>query len=85
MLLIAKGTVLLKLDCPKNAIEVEEMKNIPYRNLLGYLAYIVNTTQPDIPHALNALSQFQEFHTSRNMLLRDTVKTAQLCDDHKKL
>ncbi|GFU49240.1 retrovirus-related Pol polyprotein from transposon TNT 1-94 [Trichonephila clavipes] len=57
---IAKGAVLSKLDCPSNAIEVEEMSKFPYRNLSGCLSFIANRTRPDISHAVNILSQFQE-------------------------
>ncbi|GFV81277.1 retrovirus-related Pol polyprotein from transposon TNT 1-94 [Trichonephila clavipes] len=57
---IAKGAVLSKLDCPSNAIEVEEMSKFPYRNLLGCLSFIANRTRPDISYAVNILSQFQE-------------------------
>ncbi|GFW44885.1 retrovirus-related Pol polyprotein from transposon TNT 1-94 [Trichonephila clavipes] len=69
---IAKGTVLSKLDCPSNAIEVEEMSNFPYRNLLGCLSFIANRTRRNISYAVNILSQFQESPgmTHWNILLK---------------
>lgn len=57
---IAKGVVLTKLDCPSNSTELEEMSNLPYRSILGCLAFIANRTRPDICYAVNVLSQFQE-------------------------
>ncbi|GBM89903.1 Retrovirus-related Pol polyprotein from transposon RE1 [Araneus ventricosus] len=35
------------------------MSNLPYRNLLGSLAFIAGRTRPDIMYAVNLLSQFQ--------------------------
>ncbi|GBN21386.1 Retrovirus-related Pol polyprotein from transposon TNT 1-94 [Araneus ventricosus] len=57
---IAKGTVLSKLQCPSTSVEITEMKNYPYRSLLGSLSYIASRTRPDISYAVNILSQFQE-------------------------
>lgn len=57
---ITKGSLLSKLDCPYNENEQEEMKHIPYRSLLGCLAYIANRSRPDITYTVNLLSQFQE-------------------------
>ncbi|GBM65307.1 Retrovirus-related Pol polyprotein from transposon TNT 1-94 [Araneus ventricosus] len=56
---IPKGQVLSKLDSPCTKPEVEEMSNLPYRNLLGSLAFIAGRTRPDIMYAVNLLSQFQ--------------------------
>lgn len=56
---IAKGTVFSKLQCPTTADEVEEMKKIPYRNVIGCLSYITSHTRPDIAYAVNIFSQFQ--------------------------
>ncbi|GBM30738.1 Retrovirus-related Pol polyprotein from transposon TNT 1-94, partial [Araneus ventricosus] len=57
---IAKGTVLSKLQYPSTSVEITEMKNYPYRSLLGSLSYIASRTRPDISYAVNILSQFQE-------------------------
>ncbi|GBN40262.1 Centromere/kinetochore protein zw10 [Araneus ventricosus] len=56
---IPKGQVLSKLDSPCTKQEVEEMSNLPHRNLLGSLAFIAGRTRPDIVYAVNLLSQFQ--------------------------
>ncbi|GBN19066.1 Retrovirus-related Pol polyprotein from transposon TNT 1-94 [Araneus ventricosus] len=56
---IPKGQVLSKLDSPCTKPEVEEMSNLPYRNLLGSLAFIAGRTRSDIMYAVNLLSQFQ--------------------------
>ncbi|GBM92498.1 Retrovirus-related Pol polyprotein from transposon TNT 1-94 [Araneus ventricosus] len=56
---IPKGQVLSKLDSPCTKPEVEEMSNLPYRNLLGSLAFIAGRTRPDIMYVVNLLSQFQ--------------------------
>ncbi|GBM41038.1 hypothetical protein AVEN_180945-1 [Araneus ventricosus] len=37
----------------------EELLNIPYRNLIGSLAFVALRTRPDSMYAVNALSQFQ--------------------------
>jgi len=56
---IAQGTVLSKSQCPQTEDEQKEMANLPYRNVLGCLAFIASRTRPDITHAVNILSQFQ--------------------------
>lgn len=38
--------------------EKEEMKNRPYRELIGGLIYLANATRPDIAFATNTLSRF---------------------------
>ncbi|GBM21320.1 Retrovirus-related Pol polyprotein from transposon RE1 [Araneus ventricosus] len=55
---IPKGQ-LSKLDSPCTKQEVEEMCTLPYRDLLGSLAFIAGRTRPDIMYAVNLLSQFQ--------------------------
>lgn len=57
---IAKGIVYSKQQCPKTDSEVAEMKNIPYRNLIGCLAFLAGRTRPDISYAVNIYSQYQE-------------------------
>lgn len=56
---ISKGQVLSKLDCPSTQCEFKEMTKIPYRSLIGSLAFIASKTRPDICYATNILSQFQ--------------------------
>ncbi|GBN03934.1 Retrovirus-related Pol polyprotein from transposon TNT 1-94 [Araneus ventricosus] len=56
---IAQGVTLSKLQCPSNSEEIAEIEKLPYRNLIGCLAYIADRTRPDISYAINILSQFQ--------------------------
>lgn len=57
---IPVGIIYSKNQCPKRECEVQEMSEIPYRNLIGSLAFLANRTRPDISYALNIFSQFQE-------------------------
>lgn len=57
---IAKGIVLTKQDCPQTEEEKAEMEKIPYRRLLGCVAFIASRTRPEISYAVNILSQYQE-------------------------
>lgn len=57
---IPVGVIYSKKQCPKRECEVQEMSRIPYRNLIGSLAFLANRTRPDICYALNIFSQFQE-------------------------
>lgn len=56
---IAKGVVYSKTQCPVEEKDKKEMERIPYRNLIGSLAFLANRTRPDISYALNIFSQFQ--------------------------
>ncbi|KAF8778509.1 Retrovirus-related Pol polyprotein like [Argiope bruennichi] len=57
---IAKGIVYSKKQCPQSQAEMAEMKKIPYRNLIGCLAFLANRTRPDIAYATNIFSQYQQ-------------------------
>lgn len=51
----------LKLDksmSPKTEAEVNEMRNVPYKEAVGCLSFVAQTTRPDIAYAVNAASQF---------------------------
>ena len=52
------GIKLSRLDSSSNEFEVEEMKNVPYRQLVGSLMYIAQATRPDILYVTCKLSQF---------------------------
>lgn len=52
------GTKLSKYDSPANDAEREEMRNVPYRQLIGSLMYIALATRPDILHIASKLAQF---------------------------
>ncbi|GBN92234.1 Retrovirus-related Pol polyprotein from transposon TNT 1-94 [Araneus ventricosus] len=56
---IAQDVILSKLQCPSNSEEIAEIEKLPYRNLIGCLAYIADRSRPDISYAINILSQFQ--------------------------
>lgn len=49
---------LSKEMSPQCEEEIAEMKDIPYRQLIGSLMYLSVATRPDITHAVNFLSQF---------------------------
>ena len=53
------GVKLGKEYCPTEQEDIDEMKNVPYRELLGMLSYIANHSRPDISFATNLLSQVQ--------------------------
>lgn len=56
---IAKGTVYSKTQCPQSDSEMNEMRQIPYKSVLGCLSFIASRTRPDISYAVNIFSQFQ--------------------------
>ncbi|UYV65259.1 hypothetical protein LAZ67_3003730 [Cordylochernes scorpioides] len=49
---------LTKEMCPKDDQEIEEMNNIPYRQTIGSLMYLMTGTRPDIAYAVSRVSQF---------------------------
>lgn len=49
---------LTKELCPQTDEELEEVKDLPYQNLIGSLMYLAVSTRPDIAHAVSVLSQF---------------------------
>jgi transposase InsO family protein len=51
---------LSKAGCAATPAEQAEMRSIPYRRAVGALAYLANTSRPDIAHAVNLVSQFSQ-------------------------
>ncbi len=51
---------LSRAGCPTTAEEIAQMRLIPYRRAVGALAYLSNTSRPDIAHAVNLVSQFSQ-------------------------
>ena len=52
---IMKGDKLSLNQCPKNDLEKESMKNIPYASAIGSLMYAQVCTRPDIAYAVGVL------------------------------
>uniref|UniRef100_A0A2N9I4J9 Integrase catalytic domain-containing protein n=1 Tax=Fagus sylvatica TaxID=28930 RepID=A0A2N9I4J9_FAGSY len=55
---IVKGDVLSKDKCPKNEVERECMKKVPYASAIGSLMYAQVCTRPDIAFPVNVLGRF---------------------------
>jgi hypothetical protein len=49
---------LLKDDCPTSAEDKQEMKAIPYRELIGALNWLAVGSRPDIAFVIGQLAQF---------------------------
>jgi hypothetical protein len=43
---------------PKTQSEEENMKTIPYQNVVGSLMYVMTGTRPDITYAVGAISAY---------------------------
>lgn len=52
------GLVLSAEDMPKTREELDDMKNVPYREALGSLMWLQVATRPDLSYAVNLLSRF---------------------------
>lgn len=52
------GNPLSWADSPTTEDERQEMKNIPYRELIGSLSYISQCTRPDVALTVSKLAQF---------------------------
>ena len=56
---IVKGDKFSLDQCPRNDLEREEMKNIPYASIVGSLMYAQVCTRPDIAFAVGILGRYQ--------------------------
>ncbi|RVX15691.1 Retrovirus-related Pol polyprotein from transposon TNT 1-94 [Vitis vinifera] len=56
---IVKGDRFNLNQCPKNDLEMEQMKNIPYAYAVGSLMYAQVCTRPDIAFAVGMLGRYQ--------------------------
>ncbi|RVW58770.1 Retrovirus-related Pol polyprotein from transposon TNT 1-94 [Vitis vinifera] len=56
---IVKGDRFNLDQCPKNDLEREQMKNIPYASAVGSLMYAQVCTRPDIAFAVGMLGRYQ--------------------------
>jgi hypothetical protein len=55
---MSPGTRLSKDQCPQTKEEESEMKSVPYRELLGAIAYLAIATRPDIAYTVSVLARF---------------------------
>ncbi|RVW93405.1 Retrovirus-related Pol polyprotein from transposon TNT 1-94 [Vitis vinifera] len=56
---ILKGDKLSKMQCPRNNMEREQMKKIPYASAVGSLMYAQTCTRPDISFVVGMLRRYQ--------------------------
>ncbi|RVW72540.1 Retrovirus-related Pol polyprotein from transposon TNT 1-94 [Vitis vinifera] len=56
---ILKGDKLSKMQCPRNNMEREQMKKIPYASAVGSLMYAQTCTRPDISFSVAMLGRYQ--------------------------
>ena len=56
--LLPSGLILKNDDCPTNAQDIDEMKNVLYCEALGSLMWLQVATRPDLSFAVNILSRF---------------------------
>lgn len=52
--------ILSALMSPSTEEEQEQMKHIPYINILGAITYLAIVTRPDIAYAISVLSRFSK-------------------------
>jgi len=55
---VAKGDKFSLNQCPKENLEIEEMKKIPYVSAIGSLMYAQVCTRPDIAYIVGVLGRY---------------------------
>ena len=55
---IAKGDKLSLNQCPKNALEIQEMQKCPYAQVVGSLMYAQVCSRPDIAYIVGVLGRY---------------------------
>ena len=58
MMYVVKGDKLSNEQCPKNDLEKDVMKTIPYASAIGSLMYAQVCTRPDIAFIVNVLGRY---------------------------
>ena len=56
---VCKATILHYKLCPTNKIDIKEMENVSYAQVVGYFIYTMTSTRPDISHAVGVVSRYQ--------------------------
>ena len=56
-ILISKGDKLSLIQCPKNTLEIQEMQNFPYAQVVGSLMYAQVCSRPDIAYIVRVLGR----------------------------
>ena len=64
--IITQATPLLTGSCMGNIKDCEEITDMPYREVIGSLAYLMIRTRPDITFAVSALSRYLVKPTHRH-------------------
>lgn len=54
--LLKPGRTMSKAQCPNTNEEKEEMRGVPYREVIGGLLYLARMTRPDISYAITLLA-----------------------------
>ena len=56
---IVKGDKFHMNQCPRNNLEKEQMRNIPYASAIGSMMYAQVCTRPDIAFVVGMLGRYQ--------------------------
>jgi hypothetical protein len=57
---LAKGDKFSEAQYPKNKLELDEMKDIPYTSAIGSLMYAQVYTRPDLAFATGMFGRYQK-------------------------